>query len=214
MPHPIPHDAARKARQHEKAIGYLIRFAAVAVWGLLPLIVRYSPSAEIPDVFAQGGLYFIGGLLFSTGMVAIRAALNPALLHQLRLPWSHWLPVLLVSEISIIAFTYISLNLTSGTHFILLNNFSPVFALLVAIVFWRQQIPYLRHRRTQWVMVAIFLLGSFGSSLLFVDAAHGNSAGTVEGDLWALGAIVTDVALIIAQIRYSRRGCCRCRSRW
>lgn len=189
----------------EKTLGYLIRLAAVSVWGLLPLVVRYSPSSSIPDVFAQAGLYFVGGLLFSSTMVIIRAALNPVLLRQLHLPWSHWLPVLLVSEVSIVAFTYISLHLTSGTHFILLNNFAPVFALLVAIVFWRQQIPYLRHRHTQVVMLVIFLLGSLGSSLLFVDATRDSSAGAVEGDLWALGVIVTDVTLIIAQIRYIRR---------
>jgi drug/metabolite transporter (DMT)-like permease len=86
-----------------------------------------------------------------------------------------------------------------------LNNFAPVFALLVALVFWRQQIPYLRHRHTQRVMLVIFLIGSVGSSLLFVDAAQDSSASTIEGNLWAIGAVLTDVALVIAQIRYIRQ---------
>lgn len=189
-------------KRHDKTLGYAIRLAAVLVWGVLPLAVRYSPSAQIPDVFTQASLYFAGGLLFSIVMVMIQSVFKPALLTQLRLPWSYWLIVLLLSEISIVAFTYLSLNLTSGTHFILLNNFAPVLALLVAWLLWRQQLPYLRATRHQWLIFSIFIIGSFGSSLLFVEALRDSSAGTVEGNLWALGAVITDVSLVIAQIRY------------
>lgn len=190
---------------NDKTLGYAIRLAAVIVWGILPLAVRYSPSAQIPDVFTQASLYFAGGLLFSIFMVIIQSIFKPALLTQLRLPWSYWLIVLLVSEISIVAFTYLSLNLTSGTHFILLNNFAPVLALLVAWLLWRQQLPYLQEIHHQWLIFSIFISGSLGSSLLFIEALHDSSAGTIEGNLWALGAVITDVSLVIAQIRYIRQ---------
>jgi len=66
-------------------------------------------------------------------------------------------------------FYTMSLSLTTSTNVVLLNNFAPVFTLIVALVIWRGEYAYLRSFKYIQQIVFVFLVGGIGSTLLFVN---------------------------------------------
>jgi drug/metabolite transporter (DMT)-like permease len=98
-----------------------------------------------------------------------------------------------------------SLMYTSGTNFLLFANFGPVIGLLIASVFWRKDIPYLRDpRHMLWIFI-LAVTGSFGSTLLFINTLHHDSAPSLIGDILAFIAVFFDVLMTIGQIEYIKR---------
>jgi drug/metabolite transporter (DMT)-like permease len=185
--------------RRRRTIGYTFRIFAVIIWGLQPLYLKYTPAGQVHPVLL---VYLMSaGLLLATLVGIGGQALFSLKRIPLRIPWNIHLINVIIGQALFLYFIGSSLRITSSTNFALLSNFSPVIALLVATVLWRHQIPYLRDPKHVLWIFAIFLMGSTGSSLIIYNSIVRNAA-TVQGDVLALLAMVCDVLLITAQIRY------------
>ena len=85
---------------------------------------------------------------------------------------------------------------------IILNNFAPLLALLVALVLWRNEIPYFKDKSHILAILLVFAIGAMGSSLLFYNDILYGLEGSIKGDMFALILMAVDVILVVAQIRY------------
>jgi GTP diphosphokinase / guanosine-3',5'-bis(diphosphate) 3'-diphosphatase len=189
-----------KNHNRKKVIGYIIRFAAVIIWGIQPIFLKYTAVANVSP-------------LLRVFLLSFGAAFFAFLVHKfffrpkkdiLSLPKNTLFFIIIIAEASFRYFINASLVLTSSTNFILFNNFAPILALIVAAILWRGQIPYLQKPNTTLAIFFIFFLGSIGSTLLFYNDIKHSSATNLLGDFLAIIAMIIDVILVTAMIRYSR----------
>ncbi len=198
--HPLTAEQWR-ARWKQKFFGYSIRLCAVTIWGFQPLLLKYTPAHNVHP-FVQMYIMSFGALLTTTLLFLLQKGISPRRLSTLRAPWNSYLLGIVIGEAIFLYFISASLLYTTSTNFALLSNFSPVVALLVAALFWRHSIPYLRDPKHMLWIFLIFGMGSTGGSLIIYRSAQLTSAQTTLGDLLALSAMVADVLVITSQIRY------------
>ena len=190
-----------RARYRQKKIGYLIRLAAVIVWGLDPIYIRYTDANNLSP-FLRTFLLSIGVLLFSSLALAVKYAITKP--KKFSIPYDRFFALLIVGQISLMYFKNASLLYTSGTNFLLFGNFSPVLGLVVAATFWRSRIPYLREPKHMLWIFLLAMIGSFGSALLFYNSLT-TSPASIVGDLLAIIAVFSDLILVVGQIEYIKR---------
>ncbi len=196
----IRHTGLTARMRRDKLTGYAIRLAAVAIWGIEPLYIKHTLANTIDPsvrVFLKAG----GGMLVSiiVGLLLAGVARRPL---KWKLPYNATFALIIVGEI---LFTYLinaSLLYTSSTNVILLNNFAPVIALIIAAVLWRDTIPYLRDNRHVLAIFGTFIVGSLGSTLLFYNDIKFATDTHLYGDLLGTLTMLVDVVLVIAMIHY------------
>lgn len=190
-----------RARVKQKVIGYGIRLCAVTIWGFQPLYLKYTPANTV-DPFVQLYLMSLGATVTTALLIPIWKGIAPRRHLTLRIPRNFYLGGIIVGQALFLYFISASLLYTTSTNFALLSNFSPVFALLVAALFWRRSIPYLRDPRHMLWIFLIFMTGSTGGSLIIYHSLRFASPQTILGDVLALCAMAADVLVITSQIRY------------
>ncbi len=189
-----------KKKQKEKIIGYLLRFSAIVVWGLDPLLLKYSPLSEIPlDI--RMGLLFFGGVLF---MLSVILVFKRNVIKSLyKIPINGAFKLLIIAKLLFAFLSVVSLQYTSGTSFILLNNFAPIFSLLIAFIFWRSSVVYLNDKKNVAKMFVIFLLGSIGTSLIFYKDIVSGGVLSFWGNIFAILTMLSDVLFMTVVIKYA-----------
>jgi drug/metabolite transporter (DMT)-like permease len=190
-----------KEKKQEKIIGYIIRFFAVIIWGIQPIYLKYTVVNSVPLDY-RVLFTAVGGAFISIFILLLFLLFNQKSYWKPKLKFNTLLIMVVVSEMLFIYFFNRSLIYTSSTNLIIFNNFAPLLALLVALVLWRDEIPYLKEKSHIFMIVFIFFLGGLGSSLLFYNDIVYGVEGSVKGDLFALLLMSIDVVLVIAQIRY------------
>lgn len=193
-----------RALKRKKIIGYGIRLLAVIVWGAYPLYVKHTPTNEVAPL-ARVFLISAGALLVTVAILLASHHRKPPTRRKTTLkdlPKNTLLYGIIASQALYLYFANFSLLFTSSTNFLLLNNFSPVFALLVAAMLWRQSIPYLKKPQHILAIFALFFLGSTGGTLIIYNSILTAGGGTVQGDVLGLFAMACDTWLVISQIRY------------
>jgi drug/metabolite transporter (DMT)-like permease len=191
-------------RKREKMMGYLIRFGAVVIWGILPIYIKYTEANSVDPLlrvfFAGAGGIFPSLILLGIGILFFHQAKK----IQWTLPLNKWLFFIILGKFLFLYFTNFSLMYTSGTNMVLLESFAPVFALIIAIVLWREKIPYLKQRKNIPLITGAFLLGSIGSSLLFYNDIKEGTALHIYGDILAILLMFADTFLVVSQIQYAK----------
>lgn len=187
-----------------KIVGYVIRIAAVMIWGIIPIYIRYTPIATLPPIlrlFLMGlGVVVPFSLLYVMSSV-VRHRRWPS--FCLTYDWSFW--TLVAGQVIYLYLENLALLYTSGTNLLLFNNFAPVIGLFVAALLWRHRIPYLRHPRTMvWLFFLAALSGLGSGTLIYSHAATDDSVHHILGDALALLSTFFDVLLTIGQIEYLR----------
>ena len=189
-------------KQKEKAIGYLLRIGAVIIWGLEPLIIRYSPISDI-RFDLQAPLLLLGATIFTFLSVLFLGKKVVKENYKLKLDW--YFVVMALSMMALILFLILGSQYTSGTSFILLGGFAPILALLIGFIFWKTSTSYFSDRANILKMFIVFFLGGVGVLFIFYkDIVFGNSKSLI-GDIFAICYMFADVAFAIAQIRYTKR---------
>lgn len=188
-------------KQRQKKIGYLIRFGAVVIWGINPIIFKYSPASDV-SVFVRVFLFFGGGILLS--LFSLFFLKKSILFKSYKVPFNAYLVSMSIGLAMLTFVMMESLQYTSGTTFILLNNFAPMFAILVALILWKNEIPYLRNRSNILKIIILFFIGGIGSSLLFYNDLTNGKDESLLGNIGGLIYMILDVGLIISQIKYSK----------
>jgi len=189
-------------KQKEKIIGYLLRFGSIVIWGLQPLLFKYTPISEVD--LSTKVLFEIFGTMFASLIAIIflyyfgeKTSWHPKIVVN------KFLYIIIFTSLLLVYLPYLSLDYTSGSNFILLNNFSPIFALLIAFIFWRDNYAYFNDKKNIIFIFLIFLLGGIGGSFLFYNDLLIKNIGTFTGNLFALAYMIFDVLFSIALIRYS-----------
>lgn len=190
-----------EARKKEKIIGYIIRFFAVIIWGLQPIYIKYTVVNTVPLDY-RVLFSALGGVLTSVVILAIFLLFKQTSYWKPKLKFNTLFVVIIITEVLVIYFFNKSLLYTSSTNLIIFNNFAPLLALLVALVLWRKEIPYLKDRSNILAIVLVFFLGAIGSTLLFYNDILYGAKESIKGDMFALVVMAVDVVLVIAQIRY------------
>jgi drug/metabolite transporter (DMT)-like permease len=187
--------------QKEKLLGYIIRFFAVIIWGIQPLYIKYTAVNDVP---LDSRILFIafGGALSSVVILLLFLLFKQKSYWKPKLQINTLLVLIIIGELLFIYLSNKSLMFTSGTNFIIFNNFAPLLAVLVAIVLWRNEIPYLKEKSHIALIVLVFFIGGLGSSLIFYNDISLGLEGTIDGNFLALLATSADVLLVVAQIRY------------
>lgn len=192
-----------KVLVRKKIIGYSFRIAAVIIWGVQPLYIKYTPANDV-DPFVRIFLTGIGVLIITGIFIVIRRLTTQGSRVIAKLPKNILLANIVIGYILFTYFINASLQFTTSTNFILFNNFSPVIALLIGAMLWRSSIPYLRDpQKMMWVFI-IFLMGSTGAALIIYNTMQGKSGGSVYGDTLGLLAMAADTILVVSQIRYMK----------
>lgn len=188
-----------------KITGYAIRLLAVLIWGLQPLYIRYTPVSELSVLlrtfFLGVGVFAISSVFLLLRHLFDRSKMS---LATFRLPYGKFFSLLVVGQIAYMTLKNASLVYTSGTNFLLFGNFAPLLGLLVAAIFWRKEIAYLRQPQTMlWIFLLAVVTG-IGSSLLMYNNSLASSTGVI-GDVLAFIAAGFDVLLVVAQIQYIKQ---------
>ena len=188
-------------RKREKFIGYIIRFFAVVIWGIQPIYIKYT---AVNSVSLDYRVFFtaLGGVLTSIVVLFLFLLFKQTSYWKPKLPFNPLFAIVVMAELLFIYFFNKSLLYTSSTNLIILNNFAPLLALLVALVLWRNEIPYFKDKSHSLAIILVFIIGATGSSLLFYNDIIYGVEGSIKGDMFALILMAVDVILVIAQIRY------------
>lgn len=196
-----------KQKQKDKIWGYFLRFLAVIVWGLEPIFFKYTSlgvvSSEIRIFVCSLGIFFVS-LLFLLFHRLFFIQKENKKIFSYSLPINKFLIAIVVGTFLMSYFMNQSLNFTSGTTFMILNNFAPIFALIVAFLFWRSDISYLKERKHVLWVFTVFFIGGIGSAFLFYNDFLQSGSITPKGSIYAFLSMVMDALVVIAQIRYAK----------
>lgn len=193
-----------KQKQKQKIWGYIIRLGAVFIWGMRPILFKYTPISEV-DVHTRTLLNFLGGFITCTIAILVLKYWGSKKNWNPRMPINRYFIFIVITLIFLIYFAHASLMKTSGTNFILLNNFAPIFALLIAAVFWKDKILYLQKKSNEILIFIIFFIGGIGSSFLFFNDIKQGIPGSFYGNMFAIGYMLLDVFFTIAMIQYAKQ---------
>lgn len=184
--------------------GYAFRFAAVLVWGILPIFMRYTPMVEVHPLLRT--LFMsIGATVITFCILLYRRAWGEKMTSHLAVSRNRLLGLIIATEVFYILFCTVSLTRTTSTNFLLFQNVAPVLALLAAAALWRQSISYLRDPKQMQKILLLFLLGSTGCSLIIYNSIHSTGIRSTGGDGLALMAMLFDTIVTIGQIRYMKK---------
>jgi len=185
-------------RKKQKTLGYLFRFGAVLIWGIYPLYMKYTPmSAVTPSL--RLFLICLGALGISLLLYFTFGKITKQKLSIRSLNYYFFLIVggaLLFNYLSNISLTY-----TSSTNHILINNFAPIIALMIAAFLWRKEIPYLKKMNNIIYIFLIFIMGSLGGVLLFYNDIQYASDLVLYGNLLLILVMLSDVMVVIGEIK-------------
>ncbi len=192
------------ALRRRKIIGYFIRLGAVVIWGLEPIYIRYT-SVNALSPFIRTFLLAFGVLAVSSLVLLFRQLVfkreRKPLRSFLTLPYDKFFVLLVIGQIGFMYLKNASLVHTTGTNLLLFNNFAPLLGLLVAAVFWRRDIPYLKRPQTMlWIFLLAIIAGIGSSLLVYSSVTEGTSS--LLGDILAFIATLFDVLLVVSQIQY------------
>jgi guanosine-3',5'-bis(diphosphate) 3'-pyrophosphohydrolase len=200
--------AEYKEKQKQKIIGYLLRFGAVIIWGIEPILFKYSAMSKT-TIENKVFLYSLGVMISSIILIFIYKLIEKLFKKKyspktLNIPFDKHLFFIIFSSFLVTYFMSLSLNITTSTNYLILNNFAPIFALIIAFIFWRLEIPYLKNKTTALSIFLVFFIGIMGvTSVLYDDLFNKNLS--ILGGVYALMAMITEVLLVISQIRYSKK---------
>lgn len=200
-------------KQKQKIFGYLLRISAVIVWGIQPLLFKYTPFSTIKNTEVKISVYLLGSFLSLLILLLIvflwkkiQSKLNNTsqFLFPLEIPLNKYFFLILIGGIFWLTFAFFSLEKTSTTNFIVFTNFAPVYSLLLAFIFWRKEIPYLQNKNNAILISLIFLMGGIGSSFIFYKDFSQYGISSVWGDFFAILTMFAEIIVVVSQIRYSK----------
>lgn len=199
-------DSSRQASSdvvttRNKLVGYLLRFGAVFIWGIEPVLIRYTSLQQLSPLL-RVNIWAVAGAVSGFGAIAF---LNLFRSQKDRLayttPYNRYFWIIVIANLSYNYFLHRSLLFTTATNVNLVLSYAPVFALLLGFVIWRDRISYFSSAKSIQQMFMVFALSALGGTLLiYNDSFHGG--GGVLGDLFALLIAFSDVAFIMSNIHY------------
>ncbi|HRH93191.1 MAG TPA: HD domain-containing protein [Candidatus Peribacteria bacterium] len=192
-----------KARNstRQKIIGYMLRFGAVFIWGVEPVLIRYT-SIQTLSPLLRVHIWAVAGAI--SGFIAI-FVLNLFYKKGKKLsyttPYNRYFWVIVFANLSYNYFLHRSLLFTTATNVNLVLSYAPVFALLLAFLVWRRRISYLSSPKSIQQIFMLFGLSALGGTMLVYNDFQTTAQGAL-GDLFALMIAFSDVVFMMSNIHY------------
>ena len=190
-------------KRKQKIIWYIIRFFAVIVWWIQPLFIKYTPANEVDPllrIFFTWVWWIIPPLL---AFIFIYFFIDKTI-KKVKLSYNKLFFIIVFWYISFTYLLSLGLMYTTSTNVILINNFAPVLSIILAVLLWRSEIPYLKDKKHVLMIFWIFIIWSIWSSLLFYnDIRHWTQENLFWDFMWIL-LMIADVILVVALIRYAK----------
>lgn len=184
-----------------RAIGYLLRFGAVFIWGIEPVLIRYTPIQQLSPLL-RVNIWAIAGVVsgvFAIGFLNLFRQKKEQLSY--RTPYNRYFWIIVFANLSYNYFLHKSLLFTTATNVNLILSYAPIFALILGFAIWRERIAYFRSAKSVQQMFLVFALSAIGGSLLIYNNSLESNTG-VLGDFFALLIVFSDVAFIMSNIHY------------
>lgn len=190
-----------KALRRRKRTGYLLRFGAVLIWGLEPVLIRYTSLQDLSPLL-RVNLWAIIGTVCGFVVILVMNVFRKRT-EQLRYstPYNRYFCIIVIANISYNYFLHASLLFTTATNVNLVLSYAPIFSLLLGVIIWRSRISYFRSAKAMQQMVMVFCLSAIGGSLLFLNDMKSTRSGVI-GDMMALVIAFSDVGFMMANIYY------------
>lgn len=186
--------------EKQKKLGYMIRFGAVVIWGIDPIIIKYTPLSTIP-IEMRVPLLILGATIFSLFVISFLK--KSTIVDNYKVEINRYFFISVVSAISLSYLIVKSLEYTSSTNFIIFNIFSPVFALLLGLIFWRSKHHYFKNKKSIFLIFLTFIFGSLGGVSLFYNEVMLNKL-SLLGLGFAFIYMLIDIVFVSSQIRYAK----------
>ncbi len=185
-----------------KLIGYTLRITAIFIWATAPLVVKYFLIDNL-TVLEIVALNRDVALLCLLPPILFLMIFKKQFSAKAGYTSAFWLFILFDSLFLITYFW--SVELTYATNAVLFLGFSPVVAIIAAILFWRKEVVYLQEKSTIIKIVSLFFIGCVGASLIvFTKEGVAHYQIKLLGDSLAFLAMLFDVVATIAIIRYTK----------
>ncbi len=205
-------ETEEREQRRLKIQGYIFRIVGLIIWGCDPLVAKYA-LGNYNGIFVSAFSMWIGTVFVLPFLLAgfwkkRRARASSRLVPAGQNPYHPLFFVAIFFSGITSVFHFFSLNYTTASNAILFLNFAPVIALVVTLLFMRQNVPYLQDRNSTLKIVGIFLLGCVGSSFLVFNKAavhlQPDFGQKLYGDFLAFLSLLFDVVSTIALIRYAK----------
>lgn len=203
QPEPIhrPSSAEWVAQRREKHIGYALRLGAVLIWGLEPVLIRYTPMQQLSPLLRVNIWAFVGCICGYFAIWLKNRCSKPESRLAYTTSYNRFFWLIVFANVSYNYFLHASLLFTSATNVNLVLGYAPIFSLLLGFMIWRKRIAYFRSPVAMQQMVLVFALSTVGGSLLFFNDMQ-RAGGGIIGDMLALLIAFSDVAFMMANIYY------------
>ncbi len=191
---------AASARR-QKLTGYFLRFGAVFIWGIEPVLIRYTSIQNLSPLL-RVNIWAVAGAV--SGFIAIfilNRFYKPGEKLAYNTPYNRYFWTIVFANLSYNYFLHKSLLFTTATNVNLVLSYAPVFALLLAFLVWRKRISYFNSPKTIQQIFMLFGLSALGGTMLVYNDFQTTAQGAL-GDLFALMIAFSDVAFMMSNIHY------------
>ena len=198
----------KKEKKYDKILGYFFRVSAIVIWGVSPLIVKYSLS-EVSPLLVTGFSIYIG-LLFVVPFFLLLQYLGKVkkvTKKEISTGYTRYFWTAVLFDGLTIFLFFFSVQYTLASNAILVLNFAPVVGLMAGIFFFRNTVAYLQTKGQRLRVIIIFIIGCLGTSFLVLNQPETNVVdpqNKLFGDFLSVLALICDVIATIAIILYAK----------
>lgn len=194
-------------RTKNTVIGYLCAAGAVIFWGFDTVIIRWLIHQGV-NPFLIGDLrLFIGSATLAT--IISTTGIFVKTFGNMRIRYSKFFWIITASLATNFLLFHKGLAYTTATDAILLEAFAPVMVLVLIILLIPKRVEHLiKHERLPQLVLRIVVIGSIGSSILFINdpkdlLTEFNSK--VFGDLIEFAAMFAWALVLLGMHEYQHR---------
>ena len=158
-------------RSKTRTLAYLILLLNTALWGFSAPIIKYSFQFVSPSLFLFYR-YLIASLIFLPIFLIYRSRTNHRINHL-----QTFLVALIGTPLVLLPLFY-GLNQTTAVEASILESSSPVFTILMCLLFLRETL-----KPKEWKGLAVALVGTFMIALEPLITGHNHIQLSIEGNL-------------------------------
>ncbi len=190
-----------KNARRQKITGYLLRFGAVFIWGIEPVLIRYTSIQTLSPLLRVHIWAVAGAISGFAAIFILNLFYKSGQKLAYKTPYNRYFWIIVFANLSYNYFLHKSLLFTTATNVNLVLSYAPVFALLLAFLVWRRRISYLNSPKSIQQIFMLFGLSALGGTMLVYNDFQTTAQGAL-GDLFALMIAFSDVAFMMSNIHY------------
>ncbi len=194
-------------KKKEKIFGYAVRIIAILIFGATPILSKYYLS-EFSGIQITSVSFFLA-VICTLPLFLYRKKHLSLKNYEQQKKYNKFFWIAVLSDMTLVILYFFSINLTSASTAITFLNFSPLLAIIIGILFWKQkESQYMNNKSDLLKILIMFVLGTIGVLLLVLNKEENISeseyAFKLFGDLLAFIAMIFDVIATLALISYTK----------